>query len=89
MQMKKVIQTTHKINAPIDKIWANISKSSEVNTWLPVITSCSIECFGEGAKRTCKSEQGDLGETIVKIDHENKVCRQLDKSLRDFQPACT
>ncbi len=71
--MKKVIQTTHNINAPIDKIWANISKASGVNNWLPVITSCSLEGQGEGAKRVCKSEQGDLSETIVKIDHMNKV----------------
>lgn len=71
--MKKVIKTTQKINAPIDKLWANISKASGVNTWLPVITACSLEGNGEGARRVCKSEQGDLSETIVKVDHANKV----------------
>lgn len=71
--MKKIIKTQHQIDAPIDKLWANISKASGVNTWLPVITSCSLEGQGEGAKRICSSEQGDLLEKIVKIDHERKI----------------
>lgn len=71
--MKKTIKTTHNINAPIDKLWANISKASATNTWLPVITACTLEGNGEGAKRVCKSEHGDLSETIVKVDHANKV----------------
>lgn len=78
--MKKVIQTQHNINAPIEKVWANISKASGVNTWLPVITTCNLDGQGEGAKRQCSSEQGDLFETIVKIDHTNKVFKySVDK----------
>jgi uncharacterized protein YndB with AHSA1/START domain len=71
--MKKSIQTIHHIQAPIEKVWANISKATGVNTWMPVITSCSLEGHGEGAKRVCTAEQGSLFETILKIDHSGKL----------------
>jgi hypothetical protein len=78
--MKKIVQTKHYINAPIDRLWANISKGSGVNTWFPIITSCHLQGQGEGAKRVCISEQGELLETIVKIDHTNKVFKySIDK----------
>lgn len=73
--MKKIIQTTHQINAPIENVWANISKASGVNTWLPVISACRLDGNGEGAKRVCTAEQGDLSETILTIDHTGKVFR--------------
>ena len=73
--MKKTIETTHRINAPIENVWANISKASGVHTWLPAIKSCSLDGIGEGAKRVCSSEQGDLSETILTVDHANKIFR--------------
>ncbi len=71
--MRRSIKTVHNIQAPIDKVWEIISKASGVNTWLPVIQTCELNGHGEGAKRQCSSEQGNLFETIVKIDHTNKV----------------
>jgi len=65
--MKKTISTTHTINAPSNKVWANISKATGVNEWLPVITSCHLD----GDKRVCLTDQGEMNETILKIDHEN------------------
>lgn len=70
---KKKIKTSHTINAPIEKIWANISKASDVHKWLPMIETCSLDGQGEGAKRVCTTENGMLNETILKIDHENKT----------------
>jgi uncharacterized protein YndB with AHSA1/START domain len=67
--MKKTIETSHIINAPIEKVWANISKASGVNEWLPVITACRLD----GNKRVCSTEQGDMNETILKIDNEQKI----------------
>jgi uncharacterized protein YndB with AHSA1/START domain len=78
--MKKSIQTIHRIDAPIEKVWAQISKASGVNTWLPVITTCQLEGHGEGAKRICSSAEGNLFETILKVDHSNKLfCYSVDK----------
>jgi uncharacterized protein YndB with AHSA1/START domain len=73
--MKQTIRTVHRIKAPVEKIWANISKASGVNTWLPAITSCSLEGFGEGAKRVCTSEQGKLYETILQVDNPSRTFR--------------
>ncbi|WP_299245984.1 SRPBCC family protein [uncultured Aquimarina sp.] len=70
---KKKIETSHLVNAPVEKVWANISKASGVHEWLPMIETCSLEGQGEGAKRVCTTENGVLNETILKIDHENKT----------------
>jgi carbon monoxide dehydrogenase subunit G len=69
--MTHTISTKHIINAPIDKVWANISKATGVNEWLPVITACKLD----GDKRVCTTEQGDMNETILKVDNENKLFR--------------
>jgi carbon monoxide dehydrogenase subunit G len=67
--MKKTIATSHIVNAPIEKVWANISKATGVNEWLPVITACRLH----GNKRVCSTEQGDMNETILKIDNDQKI----------------
>ncbi len=67
--MTQTILTKHTINAPIDKVWANISKATGVNEWLPVITACKLD----GDKRICTTEQGDMNETILKVDNDNKL----------------
>ncbi|WP_373523438.1 SRPBCC family protein [Aquiflexum sp.] len=65
--MKKTISTIHTINAPSKKVWANISKATGVNEWLPVITACHFD----GDKRICVTKKGEMNETILKIDNEN------------------
>lgn len=67
--MKKTIETSHTLKANPEKVWEKISKASGVNEWLPIITACSLE----GNKRVCTTEQGELKETILKIDNENKI----------------
>jgi uncharacterized protein YndB with AHSA1/START domain len=67
--MKKTIEISHIINAPIEKVWANINKATGVNEWLPVITACRLD----GNKRVCTTEQGDMNETILKIDNDQKI----------------
>ncbi|MGD1843009.1 MAG: SRPBCC family protein [Thermonemataceae bacterium] len=67
--MEKIISTLHTINAPAGKVWANISKATGVNEWLPVITACHLD----GDKRVCLTEKGAMNETILKVDNENQV----------------
>ena len=67
--MKKTISTIHIINAPSENVWANISKATGVNEWLPVITACHLD----GDKRVCLTEQGEMNETILKVDNTNQV----------------
>ncbi len=71
--MKKQIKTTHIIDAPTEKVWANISKASGMHEWLPMIETCSLEGQGEGAKRVCTTKNGVLNETILVIDHKTKT----------------
>lgn len=78
--MNKKVETSHIVNAPVDKVWANISKASGVNEWLPMIETCTLEGQGEGAKRVCTTENGILNETILMIDHTNKTFKYaIDK----------
>ncbi|MFS4492192.1 SRPBCC family protein [Maribacter sp. 2308TA10-17] len=70
---KKTVQTSHILSAKTEKVWATISKASGVNEWLPIITACRLEGKGEGSKRICTTAQGDMKETILKIDEEHKV----------------
>jgi carbon monoxide dehydrogenase subunit G len=67
--MKKIISTIHNINAPSSSVWANISKATGVNEWLPVITACHLD----GDKRVCLTEQGEMNETILKVDNANRL----------------
>ncbi len=67
--MKQTIETSHIVNAPVNKVWDNIRKGTGVDNWLPVITACHLE----GNKRICTTEQGDMKETILKIDHDQKI----------------
>ncbi|NOK57868.1 MAG: SRPBCC family protein [Chloroflexi bacterium AL-W] len=71
--MKKIINTTHTIEAAPGRVWDIISTGDGVDLWFPAITSCRLEGNGEGAKRICGSTAGDLYETIEKIDHTNRT----------------
>ena len=69
--MKKTITTRHTLAAPAGNVWATISKAMGVDEWLPVITACEVD----GNKRVCHTEQGDMQETILKIDQADRVFR--------------
>lgn len=74
--MKQTIETVHSIDAPANKVWENISKATGVNNWLPVVTACRLD----GNKRVCTTEQGDMDETILKIDADQKLFQySIDK----------
>lgn len=71
--MNKTIKTSHQINASAKIVWEHIKKGEGVDKWLPVITACRLEGQGEGAKRICTTEQGNMLETILKVNDEQKV----------------
>ncbi len=71
--MNKIIKTSHPINASSDTVWEHIKNGKGVDKWLPVITACTLEGEGEGAKRICELEQGTMLETILKIDEKEKI----------------
>lgn len=69
--MQQTIRRKHILNAPSAKVWANISKGTGVNEWLPVITACRLD----GDKRICTTDHGDMNETILDVDHANRIFR--------------
>ena len=71
--MKRIINTTHIIEATPERVWDIISTGDGVDIWFPAITSCRLEGNGEGAKRVCGSAAGDLYETIEKVDHTHRT----------------
>lgn len=72
MKVKKQFSQTQTLNAPLEHVWAIISRASGLNDWLPVITTCQLDGAGEKSKRFCETADGKyLKETIDRIDHEN------------------
>ncbi|SMB99486.1 conserved hypothetical protein [Hymenobacter roseosalivarius DSM 11622] len=67
--MKKLIQTTHTLQAPPHKVWAAISQATGVHDWLPVITACRVE----DNQRICSTAQGEMHETILRVDHDHHL----------------
>jgi len=72
--MKKKIETTHELDAPIDKVWENVRTGAEWERWLPILSGSTMEGKGEGAKRVCQMHDGnELFETILKTDDQAKL----------------
>lgn len=62
-------QVTVTINVCPNEAWEIISSINNVDKWFPeMIKSCKVE----GNTRICGTEQGDIIEEVLKIDHENK-----------------
>ncbi len=71
--MEKVI-VKKILNADLATVWGIIGAVGGVDQWASMITSCRLEAkAGEGLKRICGSEQGQLIEHILKLDNEKKV----------------
>ena len=66
------------INASADKVWGTVGTISNVEQYIPMITSSKVEGSGLGAKRTCVvanekgEEMGKIEEEIVDFDNDAK-----------------
>lgn len=79
--MKKTIQTVNQVNAPLDKVWAKVGPGTNMDKWMPIIATCSVE----GDKRVCSTHEGAVLDETIKADNENKVFKYtIDK--QDFMP---
>lgn len=79
--MKKIIETSHYLDAPLAKVWEKVKSGENWESWVVLIDSSEINGTGEGATRVCHThENGDLHETITKVDESNKVFQyRIDK----------
>lgn len=75
--MRKSIQTQHEINVSANNVWSHIAKGDQVENWLPIIKSSTLQ---EGNRRFCQmTEGGDLEETILKSDVTKTFMYRIDK----------
>ncbi|MDW3193407.1 MAG: SRPBCC family protein [Cytophagales bacterium] len=75
--MKRVINTEHEIQAPVDNVWKLIAQGDGVESWIPIIKSSKIE---NGNRRFCEMhEGGDLEETFLKSEAKRTFMYSIDK----------
>jgi len=57
------VSVKNTINAPADEIWKTLSSFRNVEKYIPLVKSSTVEGSGVGAKRTCviPSESGQEG----------------------------
>jgi hypothetical protein len=67
------------INSPADMVWKTVGAISNVEQYIPMIKSSTVQGSGLGAKRTCivtnekGEEMGKLEEDIIKFDDHAKT----------------
>jgi len=72
--MKTAVKISLESNLNPNLIWDTLKNGDNVQKWLPFIVSCELQGKGEGAKRICKTDNGEnIIETILTIDHDNKT----------------
>jgi len=66
------------INVPADVIWKTLSSFRDVEKYIPLIKSSTVEGSGVGAKRTCiipnqSGEEGKVEEELKSFDNGSKT----------------
>jgi len=55
-----------------EKLWEKVRQFNNMHKYLPsMITSCEVQGNGEGAKRICGTENGEIRETLLSLDDRN------------------
>ena len=73
MQKRAYIQSSHEVDLPCKELWEVISSVQNLEKWHPLINSCTVD----GDTRICKTEKGDLIETILVNDSNSKTFKYL------------
>ena len=70
MQNLKIIT---EINAPVEEVWGIIGAVGGVDKWSPIINTCTLSSSADGGlQRTCSSDNGDLTERILLLNHTER-----------------
>lgn len=55
-----------------EQLWEKLRQFNDMHKYLPsMITSCEVQGSGEGAQRTCGTENGEIRETLLLLDDRN------------------
>ena len=69
----RTLEIITKINAPVEEVWSIIGAVGGVDKWSPIINTCTLSSSADGGlQRTCSSDNGDLKERILLLDHEER-----------------
>ena len=65
------VTVTKEFDVNADAIWAVVRQFDKMDQFLPsLVTSCTVEGSGLGAKRICGTENGDILETLTLLDDD-------------------
>ena len=65
------VKVTREFDVNADAIWAVVRQFDKMDQFLPsLITNCTVEGHGQGAKRVCGTENGDIRETLTLLDDD-------------------
>jgi len=67
--MHKSIQTSHRLNAPVEKVWSLIKTGEKWEDWFPILTGSRVE----GNQRFCDLENGDVLEEVFLASNVEKT----------------
>jgi carbon monoxide dehydrogenase subunit G len=74
--MKKSIQTTHHLEAPLEKVWPLIKSGTDWENWFPILTGSRVE----GNNRFCNLDNGDvLEESFLASEAEKTFMYSVNK----------
>lgn len=82
----KQVSITQPVQASPDMIWNVLKTGTNLEKWIPIISTCELNGNGAGAKRTCSTPEGNvLKETILLIDAANRIFKyRIDE--QDMMP---
>lgn len=61
-------------NVDAERLWEQVRQFDSMDKFLPsLVTSCSVVGSGQGARRICGTENGDIVETLTYLDDVNKT----------------
>ena len=68
------VSVTKEFEVNPEALWNKVKAFNDMHKHLPaMITSCEVEGSGEGARRVCGTENGDILETLQSLDDENMI----------------
>jgi len=68
------IMVSNEFDVDANALWSAVCEFNNMEKYLPsMITSCVVEGKGQGAKRICGTENGDIKETLKLLDDENML----------------
>ncbi len=72
------VTVNYTINAPVDEVWKTLSSFRDVERYISLVKSSTVEGSGVGAKRTCiipneSGGEGKIEEELKSFDNDAKT----------------